>query len=137
MRLWTAALLALVMAGCSRSDERVAQLEGRTSDLAAQVRADETRLSKLEAWQVVSVSPDPAQASQAELIVTWPEKGGNDYRRSYATMEACEKARKAVLDENDRRQADSNAAADQNVVPGMHIVAHAQVPRASAVCLPA
>lgn len=138
MRRATVLMTLVILAGCDgpqrESAAKIDKLERQVSELSTQVYLDRDRITRVMVEKADRAASPPAAF---ELVVSWPQKGGNDYRRPYADAEICEKARQAISDDNRRRQSESNSAADADAQrSGSRVLAHAVVPMASAVCIP-
>lgn len=117
-------LLLFVLVGCQKSTpadspELVA--------LRARVAVLESEAQKPPAMPVESTSPKPAAY---ELLVTWPSEPANNYQRGYDDAQKCEAARRAIFEENDRREAENQAQVGKNGV-----IAVGSISKASAVCI--
>lgn len=140
-----AVILALTMVGCAPAVPADKALQDEVHALDSRITALELR-TKVAEMKVASLGKKAADAEVRavngfELVVTWPEKGGNDFRHSYETATACEAARQAIFAENKRRYDESQAALgkpQQNGQGGWMptTVAVGAPPSASAVCLP-
>lgn len=116
---------ALGLGGCQgRVDPlaaRVAALEKQAADLNEQVRVVQGRITAMQ----VRTAHDEAPSGGATLIVSWPQKGGNDYRHHYPTVAACEEERSRIQQDETARRAESRAAEDrQAAADGFRIIAH-------------
>lgn len=116
------------------AEGRMASLENKVSLLDLRLQMAEAKLKAPVATQGASAG---APAYGFELVVTWPSKGGNDYRRGYATSEACERARQAIFADDARRVAESHAAHErERAESGRDIIYGSEPPGANAVCVP-
>lgn len=141
-----AAAIFLVLAlgvGCSRAPETVtAQPPTPLVDHMARERLDaiERRLQTVEddAAELAAIEVQEARPSRSnyELVVSWPSGGGEPYRRGYTDQQACDAARRAVFQENERREAVNQAQVGQANAAGYTVTAVGSVAQASAICIP-
>ena len=129
---------AFLLAACQpkANPSEVAALKSEVSNLRQQVVVLQTQRVSQAAPAPVPPPKPPEKRSTYELVVSWPDKGGNDYRRSFDDEGRCEEARKAVFAENARRASESREQADREAPPGFHSIHVPQPPEASAVCIP-
>lgn len=92
------------------------------------------RTSSTILWLLIGAClASPAWAAvRHELVVHWPDQKGVDYRRVFATLEACQRGRAAVLAEYQRRVAEAVANARRN---GLKLIVPPTAPYAICIAL--
>ena len=127
-------ILVLWLAGCSpKPDPDVATLKAKVATLEKQVillTQQSVPIASAPNPAVPSASGSATAPPKFELVVSWADKGGNDYRHLYQSADACEAGRQVIFAENSRR----SAAARANLPPGAIMLSGPVEP--SAVCLP-
>lgn len=123
--LLAALLIPLALLGCNRPDPKDAEIQRLQGELDAARAAPPPPMAP-------PLPPPPT----VQLAVTWPTNPAADYRIPYVDPARCEEARRAVLAENDRREAENQARVGRVNAAGTITLAVGEIPKASAVCIP-
>lgn len=133
-----ALILALALAGCSRqADDAKFQTQARLAAVENKVSLIDLRLQMAEAKVKSGDAMAPApRATGVELIVSWPNKGGNDYRHAYSNMDQCEQAKASLYKQEADRIAAAHAKRErEDAASGRQVIYGSDPQGVSVACL--